>query len=159
MALVPTYAKVTYLDNANRRSTLSYRLVEEFNDDGSNIADVMTAIGDLETGLNVLTEGKVESVALEVIVGGGGAAPNIHANNQNVAFVRTFTADGEKSSFEVPAWDDTTYSQDENNLLSAAFNTAADAVRALLVDPESGSAMTEVRFSQARTRRGARHLS
>lgn len=159
MAPVPTFAMVTYLDNANRRSTLSYRLAEAMEDDGSNVADVIAAADDLETALNVLTEGKVETVMLQFQSGGGGAAPNIHANNQNVAFTRTFTADGGKSSFEVPAWDDTTYAQDENNLLSAAYNTAAEAVQALLLDPITGSAMTEVRFSQARTRRGARHIN
>jgi len=159
MAPVPTYLYYTVLDSANRRSTLGVRMAEAAEDDGANIADVIADATAIETALNVLTEGKVETVELRIAIGGGGAAPNVHANNQNVAFTRVFTADGGKSSFEIPAWDDTVYAQDENNLLSAAYNTAAEDLLPLLVDFETGSAMTEVKFTQARTRRGARHLS
>lgn len=158
MAPVPTFLYATYLDNANRRSTIAYRMATEAEDDGSNIAAVLADAAALETALNVLTEGQIEVTELRIQVGGGGAAPNIHANNQNVAFTRVFTGAG-KSSFEVPSWDDTVYSQDSNNLLSAAYNTAAQDVADLLLDPETGDAMAAVQFTQARTRRGARHIN
>lgn len=159
MAPLPTYVKVGYLDAAERTSEVTYRLQTEAEDDGSNMADVFDAVADLETALNVLTWSHIAYCDIVVRTGGSGAAANISANNQVVAFTRTLDTAGAKSAFEVPAWDDFLYDQDSNNLLSAAYNTAAAAVVALIQDPETGIDMDSVSFTQSRTRRGARHLS
>lgn len=152
MAPVPTFVKVGYLDSAERIAEVTYRLAESMEDDGSNITDVLDAVADLETALNVLTWDHIEYVDLVARAGGGGAAPNVAANNQVFAFTRTTLSGGDYGFFEVPAWDDLVFDQDSNNLLSAAYNTAAAAVAALILDPETGETMT-VNWSQSRARK------
>lgn len=152
MATVPTLVKVGFLDSAERISEITYRLVVDAEDDGSNMDDVLLAAGALETALNVLSWDHIEYVDVCIRSGGGGASANIAANNQVTAFVRTTLAGGSYGYFEVPAWDDAVFDQDNNNLLSGAFNTAAAAAAAVLRDVETGETMT-VNWSQSRTRK------
>lgn len=159
MATSPVFVRVGFLDSAERIAERRYRLALQYDDVAENFPLVMIEVTALETALNVLTWDHIEYVSVEVQYTGAGAAPNAAANNQVTAFTRTnITATGEKSYFEVPAWDDLTFDQDSNNLLSAPYNTAAAAVALLTVDPETGTAWT-VDWSQSRTRKSGVKLS
>lgn len=157
MATYPVDVTVGFLDSAERTAEVTYRLREQFDDAANagagNMDDVLTAVTALETALNVLTWDHIDYLKVAIQVDGGGAAANIAANNQVRAFTRITLANGEKSYFEVPAWDDATFDQDSNNLLSAAYNTAAAAVALLIEDPATGSDFSSVDWSQSRTRK------
>lgn len=158
MATFPVDVTVGFLDSAERTAERVYRLVEQYDDVALNFDDVMTAALALETALNVLTMDHIDYIKVAVIGGGGGAAANIAANNQITGFTRLTDAVGEKAYFEVPAWDDVTFDQDSNNLLSAAYNTAAAAVALLTVNPANDETWT-VDWSQSRTRKSGVKLS
>lgn len=159
MATHPVYVTVGFTDSAERTAERVYRLDQLYDDVANDFDDVMTAAASLVTALNVLSWDHIDYHRIAVDIDGTGLSANIAANNQITAFVRTtIGSTGEKSYFEVPAWDDGTFDQDSNNLLSAAFNTAAAAVAALTVDPETGENWT-VDWSQSRTRKSGVKLS
>lgn len=153
MALVPTFMDVTFRDDANTTRTIRYRLAEEFNDDGSNITDVLTAAALLETRLNVLTNDHIDYYDLVFRDGGGGAAADDNSNNQLTAFVRTTLADNDAGEFQVPSWDSDSYDINQQLMLDAAFLSAAANVTSLLYDVESGQAMIDTEWAQSRTRK------
>lgn len=147
-----TILHVGFKDAAGRINERQYRILDT-DDDFGNIAAVLTARDAVETAIDALTWDHIEYIDMKFRKVGAGAAANVAANNQVYAFTRTNTADGLGSSFFINAWDDLTYSEDENGLLSGVYNTAALALALLLKDPETGSAMTEVKFSQSRGRK------
>lgn len=163
MALFDVDVIVGFLDSAERTAEVTYRLRQQFDDTANagagNMVTVMDTADDLITNLDVLTWDHIDYYYVRVIRQGAGAAANAAANNQVRAFTRVTLANGEQSSFEVPAWDDLLYDQDSNNLLSAAYNTAAQAVADLLKDPEENSNMSTVNWSQSRTRKSRNVLS
>lgn len=144
---------VSFLDAGPKTATSRYRLRQTMADDGSDMDDVLSAAASLKTALDVLTWDKITEYHIEVIIPGGGAAPNVASNNQIHAYTRTLDALGNKSAFDVPAWDDDTFDRDENDVLSAAYDTAAAAVAALLANPDNMEDMVDVVWSQSRTHR------
>lgn len=141
MAPVPTFVDVYFRDDASRVTKVRYRLLTSAEDDGTNMAAVITAADALETALNTLTEDHIDFYEIIVRNGGGGAAALDTANNQVVAFVRTVLAtSGDTSHFIVPAWTNALYERDRNNLMNAAFLTDAQIVADLTVDPDTGEA-------------------
>lgn len=153
MTLYDVDVEVDYLDAAERIATKTYRLQNQYdttaNTGAGNMGAILTDVSDLLTALNVLTwDGIVEARPKLVIPSGGSA--NIAANNQVEAFIRCKTGSDNSASFSVPAWDDDVFDQDSNNLLSAAFNTAAQAVADMINDPVTGDAMGDVQWSQSR---------
>lgn len=149
MAAIPTYAVVGFTDSAERTAEVTYRMKTEALDDGSNFDDVLAAADDIETALNVLTWDHISYVDIKVRTGGGGASANVAANNQVYAFLRALNESNEPVGVQVPAWDDLTFDQDSNNLLSPAFNTAAATFLALIIDPDTTEDLT-LQFSQSR---------
>lgn len=146
------YLDVFFLDAAERTAVVSYQLATDLLDDGSNLAAVMTNANALETVLNVLTWDKIVLTQIRFDQGGGGASPNVSANNQIHARSYIGTIDGIEGSFDVPAWDDFTYDQDEFNLLSSAYDLAADAVTTLIKNQATNSAFAgSVKRSVSRT--------
>ena len=154
MAPQPTFAKVFFRDNAGTVREIVYRLRQEIDPAvAATLAQVATAAGDLETALDVLTWDHIDKVTVMWDQGGGGAAPAIQSNNQITAFTRTIlTPSNDNGSLEVPAFDDTVYARDANNMLSAAYNTAAAVVVGLTVDPETGEEWN-LSWSQSRTKK------
>lgn len=152
MATFNVLVDVGYRDAANRINERTYMLAELLMDDWSNFDDVETARASLVTALDVLTMDHIEYADLRIHHPETGAAANVAANNQVYAFVRTTDEFGTKGGFYVNAWDDPVYSQDENGLLSAAFNTAAAAVALLTRNPDTEGTWT-VDWSQSRGRK------
>lgn len=145
--------EVDYIDAAERVATKTYRLQNLYdttaNTGAGNMGAILSDVSALLTALNVLTwDGIIEARPMLRVPGGGSA--NIAANNQVEAFVRTRTSGANAGSFSVPAWDDDTFDQDNNNLLSAAFNTAAQAVADMLLDPATNDDLGDVQWSQSR---------
>lgn len=159
MAEHPVYVRVTYLDAAEREATIRYLLERKYDDVANNWAALKADVLDLESQLGDLTMAQILPVVMEVEVGAGTGAANIASNNQVRAFSRCVDINGEKCSFEVPSWDDITYDQDSNNLLSTAYNTEADEVRNLLANPETGDSMASLSWSQSRTRKSRNVLT
>jgi len=157
MATFDVIVKVGFLDAAERTSEVSYLLDTQFDDAANagagNMGDILTDVASLDIALNVLTMDHVDYEKVEIQVPGGGAAANVAANNQVTAFTRILTAGGNQGYFEVPAWDDVVYDQDSNNLLSAAYNAAASTVIGLIRDLPTGEAISQVQWSQSRTRK------
>lgn len=154
MAPQPTYAKFFFRDNADTVREIVYRLSDEIDPAvAGTLATTAAAAAALETALDVLTWDHIDKYSVYWDAGGGGAAPAIQSNNQITAFTRTILGlSGDNGSFEVPAFDDTLYARDSNNMLSAAYNTAAIAVANLIMDPETGESMA-VKWSQSRTKK------
>lgn len=157
MAIVPTMVTVAFLDSAERISKITYRLSDSVAvDDAALPTTIVTAIGamsDLTEALKDLSWSEVLYAELSISqpVADGGA--NVAANNQVTAFVRTRTDSGEKSSFEVPAWDDLVYDQNSQNVLSAAWVTAANNILPLIADMETGEDIASIDYAQSRTRK------
>lgn len=158
MATFPVEVTVGFVDSAERTAERVYLLAQEYDDVAEDFDLVMTAALALETALNVLTWDHIDYIKVAVIAGGAGASANVAANNQITAFTRTTDTAGNKNYFEVPAWDDAVFDQDSNNLLSAAYNTAAAAVAALTRNPETMNDWS-VDWSQSRTRKSGVKLS
>lgn len=151
-----------FLDAAEKISTIVLRLQQQYDETANagdgNWADVFTDAVVLLTALNVLSMDGIIGYAISQVVDVV-ATPNIASNNQVVAFTRTIDGDGEETGFVVPAWDDIVFDQDDNNLLSAAYNTAAGAVAALTTNPDNGADMGTVSWTQSRTRKGRTVIS
>lgn len=154
MAPQPTFAKVFFRDAAGTVREIVYRLDAEIDPAvGATLVTVAVAASDLETALDVLTWDHIDKVQVMWDQGGGGAAAAIQANNQITAFTRTIlTPSGDNGSLEVPAFDDTVYARDSNNMLSAAYNLAAAFVVGLTRDPETGESWN-LSWSQSRTKK------
>lgn len=156
MALYDVDVEVSFIDAGPKTAKVIYPLRQKFDttDADTSIADIMTVVGTLETKLNVLTWDHVESLKVMFVVPGGGAAANVASNNQVHALTRCLDGNGLKCAFDVPAWDDTTFDRDSNDLLSAAYNAAAQDVADLLENryPGGGAAdFATVEWSQSRT--------
>lgn len=159
MADHDVYVEVGFLDAAERTATVRYLLERQYDDVANNIAAVISDVADLETALAGLSMAEVVSVSMQIDLTTGDSPANVAANNQIRAFSRCLDADGEKCSFEVPSWDDVVFDQDSNNLLSTAYNTAADAVRNLLKNPETNASMASLSWTQSRTHKSRNRLS
>jgi len=130
---------VVFRDAGNNLATRRYMLVDTYADAGTDWGTAVTNAATLITGLDVLTMDHIDSHTLEFTITDGGAAANVAANNNVEAFTRcTTTPSGLTRNFSVPAWDDVTFAKAANGLLSAAYQTAADTVAALIRDPLSG---------------------
>lgn len=153
MTLYPVDVEVDFLDAAERIATKTYRLQDNYdstaNAGAGNMNAIISDVNDLVTALNVLTWDAIVEARPKLVIATGGTA-NIAANNQVEAFIRCKNGDDNPASFSVPAWDDDVFDQDSNNLLSAAFNTAAQDVAALIVDAAGDAAMGTVLWSQSR---------
>lgn len=155
MTTFDVYVEADYLDAAERTSKRRYLLRTQFDDTANagegNMTDVMTDAADLITALNVLSMAAIPAYRVQVEAAGSGT-PNVASNNQVVAFTRIKDTDEVKSSFEVPAWDDVVFDENSENVLSAAYDTAAAAAALLLRAPETGTnyALTPD-YSQSRT--------
>jgi len=148
---------VRYLDAAERVSERVYVLRQRFdstaNAGAGNMDDVLSAKDDLITALSALTWDDIPECEVCLVSAETVSPANVAANNQVEAFTRVVNALGEPEYFAVPAWDDFTYDQDSNNLLSAAYNTAAQDVADLIEGDESGSTFDTVMFTQSRARK------
>lgn len=154
MAEQPTFVKVFFRDAPGTVREKVYRLATQIDPAvAGTLASVSAAAAALETALDVMTWDHIDKIQVYWDAGGGGAAPAIQANNQITGFTRTRNvANNANSSFEVPAFDDTVYARDENNMLSAAYNIAAQVVADLTCDPETGD-LWNVSWSQSRTKK------
>ena len=86
--------------------------------------------------------------------------PNVASNNQVRAFTRTtLDNDAGEGYFIVPAWDDIVFDEDDNNMLSPAYNTAASAVSALIRDMESGEDFVSTDWTQSRAYKSRNTIS
>jgi hypothetical protein len=148
---------VTFRDAGDNLATRRYRLLNDYGDDGTNWDVAVTNAATLITALDVLTMDHIDSHTLEFTLVDSGAAANIAANNNTEGFSRAVTATTNRTThFSVPAWDDVTFAKAANGLLSAAYQTAADAVAALIRDREFNEAITSP-WSQSRgIKRGQR---
>ena len=151
MALLDTYLDVYFLDAAEREAKVSYLLDEQTNTDGSNMDDVFTNVQAILTALAVLTWDHIQKWDIRVQEIGTGLGANVAANNQVHARSYGLDADDNEFSFDVVAWDDAVYDQDSFNLLSAAYNTAAEDVITLIRNPESGQLGASVTRSVSKT--------
>lgn len=160
MALHDVYLRVQFLDAAERTAEIRYLLLEQYDDVALNMEDVTDNAAALITGLNALTWDGIPRYFIEVETVTGALGPNVAANNQIRAFSRMTTAvTDEQASLEVPAWDDTLYDQDSNNLLSPAYNAAVLAgVVPWTRDPVTKEQWT-VNWSQSRTRKSGVKLA
>lgn len=159
MADVPVFVDVSYLDAAEKTAVVSYRLERAYNTTTPNWAAVYADAGDLITALSALTWAQISGWEVRVSGDSTTASANIAANNQVRAFTRCLDSDGEKCSFEVVAWDDDTFDQNDQNLLSGAYDLLAADVAALLANHETGASMTSVKWTQSRTRKSRNVLS
>lgn len=159
MATFPVDIQVDFVDAAERTATLTYRLALAYDNIADNFLDVINAADDVMTAINVLTWDKADDYALMVRFGTAGSPANISSNNQVRAFTRVLDDAGEKSSIEIPAWDDFVFDEDSNNLLSAAYNTAALALALLLQNPDNGEDFASVSFTQSRTHKSRNIVS
>lgn len=154
MALYPVDVKVHFLDSAERTAIVTYRLAQQYDDSlGGNFSIVFTAASELATDLMALTMAEVTNFEICIIFNASDTPANVAANNQVRAFTRTHDSGGNKSSFEVPAWDDVIFDQNYQNMLSGAYNVAAATVMNALANPDTGLAMTTLDYSQSRTRK------
>lgn len=163
MATFPVDVIVSFLDAAERTAEVSYRLRTKYDDTANagagNWDAVLQDADSLFSALEDLTWDQIPSYRVQMGVTTGSLTANVAANNQVRAFTRVTKANGDPASIEVPAWDDLTFDQDSNNLLSAAYNTLAAVVAALIEDPEDGSDFSTVNWSQSRTRKSRNVLS
>lgn len=159
MALHNVIVTVGFLDSAERIAERNYTLRTQYDDVANNYDDVVTDAASLITALDVCTMDHIEYYDITMRTIGGGAAPNVAANNQVVAFTRVQDTDSNKGILEVPAWDDVVFDQDSNNLLNAAYNTAISAVALLTKNPDTGlDWKVSVDWTQSRTRKSGVRL-
>lgn len=153
MANYPVNVEVDFVDAAERISTKTFYLVQPFDDTANagagNMDEVLTAAAALRTNLEILSWAGIVEYRVYVVIGVASVA-NVSANNQVEAFTRMLDTGNNASYFTVPAWDDLVFDQDSNNLLSSAYNTAAEIVRALLRNPDTGNDQASVQWSQSR---------
>lgn len=162
MATFRVQVTAYFLDAAERTASVGFVLQQEYDDAANagagNMEVVMTAAEDLITALNVLTMASIPRYEVAVLRTGAGS-PNVAANNQVRAFTRVELASTELSGFSVPSWDDVLFDQDSENLLSAAYNTAAGAIMDLVYDLDKASPFDTVLWSQSRTHKSRNVLS
>lgn len=149
--------KVKFDDAGVFPNIKEYMLRQTLADDGSNMAAVLTAVGDAVTALDTLTWDHIDYVDVIVRLPQSGAAANIASNNSVEAFHRvTDSVTGKKGHFIVPAWDDAVYDKEPSGALSAAYNTAAAIFNALIRNPETGNNWDYVAAQNRATKRGQR---
>lgn len=155
MALHDVVVSVDYLDAAERTATRDYLLRDQYDDaDTESFDAIQQEAAALITDLEALSWSDITNYRVVVQFVNTDTSANIAANNQVVAFTRVRTSSGAKAYFEVPAWDDAVYDQNSQNLLSAAYNAAAQDVADRLRDPETGEDMSgALDYSQSRTRK------
>jgi hypothetical protein len=152
MATFPIDVEFDFEDAPGRISRQTYRMDIEYNDVINNMDDVVAQAADLRAALQLLTWDKIRFYRVIVQADYSSAAdPNIAANNQIHAFVRTRDENGARSSFDVPAWDDDVYAENTKGMLSPAFLTAAATVSALLRNPDTGDDIVGIDWAQSRT--------
>jgi len=157
MALLDAWVDMQYYDSAERTRTLSYLLRIQYdttaNAGDGNMVDVLADAADFSTAVNILTWDSTPEYHVRLTVAGGGS-PAIQANNQITAFTRIYDVNNVAGSFEVPAWDDTVYDEDNGNIIDPTYNTAAAVALLLLRNPDTGDNWALVpQFSQSRTRK------
>lgn len=159
MALYYADVFADFQDETGKKATIRYPTNVQYDTaTPASMADVITGGADLITALNVLTMDKITEYRICLIVPGGGAAPNVASNNQVFAFTRVLDSGGNKSGFQVPAWDDIVFSKNGDYMLSDAYNLAAVDVAELLRNPNTNLAlMDSVEWSQSRGHK-ARHI-
>jgi hypothetical protein len=159
MALLDVYLKVGFLDSAERISEVRYLLREQYDTATDDLSDVATQANALETALDACTWDHIQYTQIEIVKIGAGAAANVAANNQVRSFSRILDVTSVPGSIEVPAWDDLTFDQDHNNLLSTAYNVAIAAVALQTRNPDTGENWALApQFSQSRTRKSGIRL-
>jgi hypothetical protein len=162
MAFHDVFVEVEFTDAAERTAKRVYLLNDQYDDVGLNMEDITDQAADLVTALSVLTWDQIARYTIQVEnLMTGALSPNISSNNQVTAFVRTLITSGAETGdsayFEVPAWDDFTYDEDSNNLLSPAFELAAAAVALFTRDPDTRETWS-VQWAQSRTRKSGARL-
>lgn len=152
MALHDVYADVYFTDAAERTAMVSYLLDVQYDDTTPNMPAVETAFDALITALNLLSWAAINRGDMRIQMHTATDTANVSSNNQIHARSYGVDTGGNRMSFDVVAWDDFTYDQDEFNLLSTAYNTAALGVQANIRNPETGLAMTaDIARSVSRT--------
>jgi len=152
LATFEVFADVYFTDAAERTALISYQLDVLYDDVTPNMPAVQTALDDLVTGLNILSWDAINRADVRIQLHTATDTANVSANNQIHARSYGVDSGGNPMSFDVAAWDDFTFDQDEFNLLSTAYNTAALAVAAQVRNPETGLAMTaDIARSVSRT--------
>lgn len=160
MALHDVWVEARFLDAAERTATMRYLMDTQYDDVGENMAAVVTDATAVISALEALTWDQIPTFAIQVEYATASLGANIAANNQVRAFIRALDSADVPVGIEVPAWDDATYDQDSNNLLSPAFNTAAETLVQLLRNPVNGNGFdaNAVQWSQSRTRKSGIRL-
>lgn len=157
MAVVPTMVTVATIDAAERTAEITYRLNDASSfddaDAAGSIATVLSAVNTLTSTIKTASWGEVLYAEIKISVPVTDTPANVGSNNQVRAFTRTRTTSGEKSSFEIASWDDFTFDQNSQNVLSAAYDTAVADLVDILADMETGEDMESVDYSQSRTRK------
>jgi len=153
MAILKTFIDVTYRDDANTTRTIRYRMQEAFNTDGSNAEAVYLAALDIEAALAALTGDHIDYFDITFRGGGTQHAADDASSNQLTAFTRVTLANNDAGEIQVPAWRFSTYEQNDQLMLDDAYNTAVEAVSEMLLDIESGQLMTDIEWTQSRTRK------
>lgn len=155
MALFDVFMDVEYTDAAERTATRSYLLREQYDEaDGLTMEDVFTQAANALVALNVLTMDQIANYSLRMVIPTGAAAAAINSNNQVEAFSRIQDTGGEKSAIQIPAWDDTVFDENNQNVLSDAYDTAVAALALFLRAPETGvNFALSPDYSQSRTRK------
>lgn len=138
MALHDVYADVYFTDAAERTALVSYLLDVQYDDTTPNMPAVETAFDALITALNLLSWAAINRADARIQLHTATDTANVSSNNQIHARSYGVDTGGNPTSFDLPAWDDFTYDQDEFNLLSTAYNTAALGVAANIKNPETG---------------------
>lgn len=151
MATFQVYADVSFLDAAERTAVVSYPLATQLQDDGTNLPAVLTQAANLKTALDVLSWDAINHVELRIVAITATDTANISSNNQVHARSYASNAAGVTGSFDVPGWDDFIYDEDEFNLLSAAYNLAANAVLPLILNSNLEPFVGSVKRSVSRT--------
>jgi len=154
---VDCYVNVTFRDAGDNLATRRYLLINQYADAGTDWDTAVINAAALVTQLDIMTMDHIDSHQLEFLIPDSGAAANVAANNNTEAFTRVTTdTTGKTRNFSVPAWDDVVFAKAANGLLSAAYQTEAVALAAMLRDPETGEEIT-AQWSQSRgIKRGQR---
>lgn len=166
MATFPVDVVVGFTDSAERTAEVTYRLRELYDDAANagsgNMGDtIQPEVDALVAALQTLTWDEISYARIQIVdTSMAGTPANVAANNQVRAFIRvTDASTGLPASIEVPAWDDAVFDQNNMNLLSPAFNVAAQIVTDLLANPETDGNFGAVQWSQSRTRKSRNVLS
>jgi hypothetical protein len=144
------YAKVQFNDAGNYPVERRFLLATQMQDDGSNMAAILTQLTALIAAIQAICWDNLEPATLEIVIPQGGAAANAAANNDTEAFCRYVDdVTGKVAHLSIPAWDDALFDKLPNNAMSAAFNTLAAVIDPLTRNPETGNAWT---FQAAQSR-------